>query len=50
MSEGMRTVRLKADAAGEVLSGHQIETDSEIDWLDRIYMHIATIGEAGSCP
>jgi len=45
MSEGMRTVRLKADSAGEVLSG-QIETDSEIEVLDR-NMHIATIGEGG---
>ena len=45
MSEGMRTVRIKADSAGEVLSG-QIETDSEIEVLDR-NMHIATIGEGG---
>jgi len=45
MSEGMRTVRLKVDSAGEVLSG-QIETDSEIEVLDR-NMHIATIGEGG---
>jgi DNA-directed RNA polymerase subunit alpha len=45
MSEGMRTVRLKVDAPGEVLSG-QIETDSEIEVLDR-NMHIATIGEGG---
>jgi DNA-directed RNA polymerase subunit alpha len=45
LSEGMRTVRIKADSAGEVLSG-QIETDSEIEVLDR-NMHIATIGEGG---
>jgi len=45
MSEGMRTVRLKVDSPGEVLSG-QIETDSEIEVLDR-NMHIATIGEGG---
>jgi DNA-directed RNA polymerase subunit alpha len=45
LSEGMRTVRLKVDAPGEVLSG-QIETDSEIEVLDR-NMHIATIGEGG---
>jgi len=45
MSEGMRTVRIKVDSAGEVLSG-QIETDSEIEVLDR-NMHIATIGEGG---
>jgi DNA-directed RNA polymerase subunit alpha len=45
LSEGMRTVRLKVDSAGEVLSG-QIETDSEIEVLDR-NMHIATVGEGG---
>ena len=45
LSEGMRTVRLKADSKGEVLSG-QIETDSEIEVLDR-NMHIATFGEGG---
>jgi DNA-directed RNA polymerase subunit alpha len=45
LSEGMRTVRLKVDSAGEVLSG-QIETDSEIEVLDR-NMHVATIGEGG---
>jgi DNA-directed RNA polymerase subunit alpha len=43
--EGMRTVRLKADSTGEVLSG-QIETDHDIEVLDR-NMHIATIGEGG---
>ncbi len=45
MSEGVRTVRLKVDAPGQVLSG-QIETDSEIEVLDR-NMHVATIGEGG---
>ena len=45
MAEGMRTVRLKADGAGQILSG-QIETDSDIEVLDR-NMHIATIGEGG---
>jgi DNA-directed RNA polymerase subunit alpha len=45
LSEGMRTVRLKVDSPGEVLSG-QIETDSEIEVLDR-NMHVATIGEGG---
>ena len=45
MSEGMRTVRIKVDSSGEVLSG-QIETDSEIEVLDR-NMHVATIGEGG---
>ena len=43
--EGMRTVRLKADSTGEVLSG-QIETDHDIEVLDR-NMHVATIGEGG---
>src|SRR5713226_6577111 len=45
MGEGMRTVRLKADSAGEVMSG-QIESDSEIEVLDR-NLHIATVGEGG---
>jgi DNA-directed RNA polymerase subunit alpha len=45
MGEGVRTVRLKADAPGEVLSG-QIETDADIEVLDR-NMHIATVGEGG---
>ncbi len=45
MGEGMRTVRLRADSAGEVMSG-QIETDAEIEVLDR-NMHIATIGPGG---
>jgi DNA-directed RNA polymerase subunit alpha len=43
--EGMRTVRLRVDQAGEVLSG-QIETDAEVEVLDR-YMHIATVSEGG---
>jgi DNA-directed RNA polymerase subunit alpha len=45
IGEGTRTVRLRADAPGQVLSG-QIETDSEIEVLDR-NMPIATIGEGG---
>ena len=45
MGEGTRTVRLKADSTGEVMSG-QIETDADIEVLDR-NMHIATIGEGG---
>lgn len=45
LGEGTRTVRLKVDQPGEVLSG-QIETDSEIEVLDR-NMHIATVGEGG---
>src|SRR5215470_15574089 len=45
MGEGTRTVRLKAERPGEVLSG-QIETDQDIEVLDR-NMHIATVGEGG---
>ncbi len=45
IGEGMRTVRLRADSPGEVMSG-QIETDSEIEVLDR-NLHIATVGEGG---
>lgn len=44
--EGIKTVRLKADGAGEVLSG-SIETDSDVEVLDR-NMHIATVSEGGS--
>ncbi len=43
--EGTRTVRLRAEAPGEVLSG-QIETDQDVEVLDR-NMHIATVGEGG---
>jgi DNA-directed RNA polymerase subunit alpha len=45
IGEGTRTVRLRADSRGEVMSG-QIETDADIEVLDR-NMHIATIGEGG---
>jgi DNA-directed RNA polymerase subunit alpha len=45
MGEGVRSVRLKVDGAGEVLSG-QIETDADIEVLDR-NMHIATVAEGG---
>jgi DNA-directed RNA polymerase subunit alpha len=44
--EGVRTVRLKVDQPGEVVSG-QIETDPDVEVLDR-HMHIATVGEGGS--
>ena len=44
--EGLRTVRLRVDQPGEVLSG-QIETDPDVEVLDR-HMHIATVGEGGS--
>jgi len=43
--EGIRSARIVADQAGEVLSG-QIETDSEVEVLDR-HMHIATVSEGG---
>jgi DNA-directed RNA polymerase subunit alpha len=43
--EGMRTIRIKADKPGQVLSG-QIETDSDLEVLDR-NLHIATVGEGG---
>jgi DNA-directed RNA polymerase subunit alpha len=45
MGEGTRSVRLKADSAGEVLSG-QIDAGPDIEVLDR-NLHIATIGEGG---
>jgi len=45
MGEGTRTVRLRADSSGQVVSG-QIETDADIEVLDR-NMHIATIGPGG---
>ena len=45
MGEGLRTVHLKADSTGEVMSG-QIEAGSDIEVLDR-NMHIATIGPGG---
>ncbi|HEY1756333.1 MAG TPA: DNA-directed RNA polymerase subunit alpha [Bryobacteraceae bacterium] len=45
LGEGVRTVRLRADAPGEIMSG-QIETDADIEVLDR-NMHIATVGESG---
>jgi DNA-directed RNA polymerase subunit alpha len=45
MSEGVKTVRLTADQAGEVFSG-QIQTDQDVEVLDR-NLHIATIGEGG---
>jgi DNA-directed RNA polymerase subunit alpha len=43
--EGLRTVRLKVDQPGQVLSG-QIETDHDVEVLDR-NMPVATIGEGG---
>jgi DNA-directed RNA polymerase subunit alpha len=43
--EGIKTVRLKVEESGEVLSG-SIETDSDVEVLDRT-MHIATVSEGG---
>jgi DNA-directed RNA polymerase subunit alpha len=45
MSEGVKTVRLVANNAGEVFSG-QIETDQDVEVLDR-NLHIATVSEGG---
>jgi len=45
MGEGIKTVRLSADQAGEVFSG-QIQTDQDVEVLDR-NVHIDTIGEGG---
>ena len=45
MSEGVKTVRVTVDQAGEVFSG-QIETDQDVEVLDR-NLHIATVGEGG---
>src|SRR5579863_3856072 len=45
MGEGIKTVRLSADQAGEVFSG-QIQTDQDVEVLDR-NVHIASIGEGG---
>jgi DNA-directed RNA polymerase subunit alpha len=41
--EGVRTVRLRIDSPGEVLSS-QIETDHDVEVLDR-NMHIATVSD-----
>jgi DNA-directed RNA polymerase subunit alpha len=45
LTDQVKTVRLKVDHSGEVLSG-QIEVDHEIEVLDR-NMHIATVSEGG---
>jgi DNA-directed RNA polymerase subunit alpha len=45
MSEGVKTVRVVANQAGEVFSG-QIETDADVEVLDR-NLHIATVSEGG---
>ena len=43
--EAVRTVRLRVEEPGEVMSG-QIETDPEVEVLDR-NLHIATVSEGG---
>jgi DNA-directed RNA polymerase subunit alpha len=44
-SESVRTVRLRVEESGAVMSG-SIETDSDVEVLDR-NMHIATVSEGG---
>jgi len=43
--DGVRTVRVNSNGAGEVLSG-MIETDADVEVLDR-NLHIATVSEGG---
>ena len=45
MSEGVKTVRLSVDHAGDILSG-QIQTDADVEVLDR-NLHVATVSEGG---
>src|SRR5579864_4474459 len=45
IGEGIKTVRLVADKAGEVFSS-QIQTDADVEVLDR-GLHIATVSEGG---
>jgi DNA-directed RNA polymerase subunit alpha len=45
MGEGLKTVRLSVDQAGEVMSG-QIQTDQDVEVLDR-NLHVATVSEGG---
>jgi DNA-directed RNA polymerase subunit alpha len=45
LTDQLKTVRLRVDQPGEVLSS-QIETDADVEVLDR-HMHIATVGEGG---
>ncbi len=45
MGEGVKTVRLSIDQAGDVLSG-QIQTDHDVEVLDR-NLHVATVSEGG---
>ena len=43
--DGLRTVRVKAERPGEIVSG-QIETDSDVEVLDRT-MHVAQVQSGG---
>ena len=45
MGDGLKTVRIRADKAGEVFSG-AIESDADVEVLDR-HLHIATVSEGG---
>jgi DNA-directed RNA polymerase subunit alpha len=45
MGEGIKTVHISVDHAGEVLS-NQIQTDQDVEVLDR-NLHIATVSEGG---
>ncbi len=45
LTDEVKTVRIKVETHGEVLSG-QIETDQDVEVLDR-NMHIATVSEGG---
>src|SRR5947209_8784519 len=45
MGDGIKTVRIKKDSAGEVLSS-EIETDQDVEVLDRT-LHVATVSEGG---
>jgi DNA-directed RNA polymerase subunit alpha len=45
MGEGVKTVRLDVDTAGDVRSG-QIKTDADVEVLDRD-VHVATVSEGG---
>jgi DNA-directed RNA polymerase subunit alpha len=45
MGEGIKTVRLVTDKAGEIFSG-QIQTDADVEVLDR-NLHVATVSEGG---
>jgi DNA-directed RNA polymerase subunit alpha len=45
MGEGLKTVRLSIDQAGDILSG-QIQTDADVEVLDR-NLHVATVSEGG---